>query len=93
MKTTPPTDAPLAFYVVYLRPTDYPHSLILRRQILRRHEQTKLSEIVPDPCPLVVMLADYPGALDTIRAELPPGLVRVQGPGDDPDPCILEVWV
>ena len=76
----------LALFVIYKRPTDFPHSYVLRRQVVQSD-----GAIARDPLPLAVELAT-PGGLRRVRAALPAGLTQIQGPGDDPDANIYEVW-
>jgi hypothetical protein len=70
-------------FVIYERPSDYPHSYVLRRQVVDRQ-----GEIHIDPAPLAVALS-----VDVVRARLPSFLTLLQGPGTDPDPVIYEVWI
>lgn len=67
----------LAIWTVYRKPKDRPDAPYLAR--LYHGER---------PTPEVLTASD----IDTLRAELPPGLVRMErSPGDDP--CIIEVWL
>lgn len=78
----------LELFVVHERPRDFPHSYVLRRQVVHPD-----GSIAVDPLPLAVQLASDPRALVLLRAAIPRGCTQVQGPGDDPDPCIVEAWL
>jgi hypothetical protein len=72
----------LVLWVIYDRPRDFPNNYVLRRQM-------------PLPNGNVIVDPDFVVGPDlaAIRAMLPPGLVQIQRPGDDPNPHIIEVWV
>lgn len=76
----------LELFVIYERPKDFPRSYVLRRHVVRRVLGSIIG--VPDDVPRHVA-----PSLDDVREQLPAGLKRIQKPGDDPDPCVHEVWI
>jgi hypothetical protein len=72
----------LVLWVIYYRPHDFPSNYVLRRQMPLPNGNVAIDpEFIVGP------------DLDAIHAMLPPDLVQIQRPGDDPDPHIIEVWV
>lgn len=71
----------LAMYTVYKRPSDYPHSFVVRRWMVGDEG------LQPDPLPYAVgpTLAD-------VREVLPPGLYCM-GREEGDEPQIVETWV
>ena len=70
----------LLIWTIYDHPLDYPDWFVARPHIIR----PKTS----GPIPMHLIARD----LDTLRALLPDGLVRLERQAAD-DPCILENWV
>lgn len=71
----------LDVWVIYDHPRDEPDYFVVRRQSVVD------GEIVAAPH------AEAFRTLEEARAAVPRGAVKIQGPGDDPDPVILEVYV
>jgi len=69
----------LPMWVLYSAPTDYPESWVARLWVS-----------LPNPQPTTVAIV-APTA-DEVRAQLPPGLVRLERQPQD-DPKISEVWL
>lgn len=69
----------LSIWTVYDKPRDHPDKYVARRWLT-----------TPQPVPTSdIFLAD---TLDSLRQQLPPGLIQMQRqPGDDPS--ILETWL
>lgn len=78
-----PFEQPMAFYVVYHNPSDYPGKWVLRRQRLLRGKPL----IVIDFHPKAVV-----DSLEEARAALPEGLGYMGRFAED-DPAIFEVWM
>lgn len=76
-----PEGAVLTVWVIYERPADHPDSYVLRPQFTMNDNTIRASTVAwkaPDP--------------DTLRAILPPGLVKLlPQPGENP--VILETWI
>jgi hypothetical protein len=81
LPTFPAQTAPLAMWVIYDRPLDYPHCAVARlwhatadgRAVAKRD-----TIIAPN--------------VEAVRRELPPGLFRLDRQPSD-DPCIVETWL
>lgn len=68
-------------YVIYDRPTDYPHCFVARRWLVMG------DELLPEVPPFAVG-----PTLDAVRDLLPPGLLRMERQEED-DPNIVETWI
>ncbi len=75
-------DAVLVIWTVYKHPRDYPDKFVARAHIVGRCKDQS------GPTTAVV-IAD---TLDAVRAQLPPGLIRMPRLRDD-DPVIVETWL
>jgi len=73
----------LRMWVIYERPSDFPNSCVARG-----HTVTASGSIPDAGLPRVIG-----PTVERVRELLPPGLVQIQRRGDDPDPCIAEVWM
>lgn len=72
----------LVMWTVYERPSDFPHSYVIRR-----HVAFSDGRDIADPLPLAVG-----PTLEAVRLALPPGLYRIQRhPLDQPQ--IVESWI
>ena len=70
----------LEMWVIYERPKDYPQGFVARRWLIAAGEPRPTS---------VAFVAD---TLEGARAQLPPGLFRMDRQPDD-EPQIVEVWL
>jgi hypothetical protein len=68
-------------WVIYERPADYPNEYVLRRWLQ-----------IGDKTLAETFIRARGRTADDVRPYVPAGLNRIQAPGDDPDPCIFEVW-
>lgn len=66
-------------WTVYERPTDYPDGFVARLHVVGK---------VTGP----TTLAHFGPTLDSVRTQLPPGLVRIARHGTD-DARIVESWI
>ena len=71
----------LTLWMVYERPTDYPHSWVVRRHY------ASAEGVRADPVPSAVA-----PSLEAARLAIPPGLHRIERDPDD-EPQIAEVWL
>jgi len=76
----PPEGTFLTFWVIYDHPLDVPNAFVLRPQYLMEDKSVWASR-----------LAWYAKTAEELRAILPPGLCKVQFPGDQP--YVLETWL
>jgi hypothetical protein len=70
-----------SLWTVYERPADYPGGFVARRHVVDGK-----GGMVPTP------EAFYGGSLDSVRDQLPPGLVMLARQPED-HPHIVEVWL
>lgn len=73
----------MRMWVIYDKPLDFPNSVVVREWTVS----------ASGPVPKTGWPLAIGPSVDAVRGAVPPGTVRVQGPGDDPDPCIVEVWI
>lgn len=71
----------MTMYAIYDRPLDFEDKWVVRRWFVMRGCDKPVADVVP-------RLADV---LAEARRHVPPGLVRVVSPGDDP--FLFESWV
>ena len=72
----------IRMWTIYERPSDYPLDYVVRGSSVA----SGLVSMDKEP------LGTAP-SLELARELLPKGTVRVQSRGEDPDACIVEVWV
>lgn len=70
----------LPMWTVYDKPTDYPQGFVARMHVCRAGEHNPTAVFVTGK------------TLDKVRAQLPPGLVKIDRAEDD-EPHIVEVWL
>lgn len=69
-------------FVVYARPLDFPAHYVVRKHFV--------NELGNFPARVACVY----NTIDEARMDLPESAAfKIQSEGDDPDPCIAEVWV
>lgn len=80
----------LRMWTLYQHPSDFEEPFVVRpSRVVKLREGEEPRAI---PAPRAWPFNDL-GEAHRFLLDLPDGLVRIQGPGEDSDPAILEVWV